>query len=303
MPLEEVIVERLYLLLPLLAAVLYVFASLGIKAADAGGMGTRRTIVLCNAAMAGGFLGFYDWSAFPAIAEPAWPVLAMGCLFAGGQGLTVLAFSRGEVSSVTPVFGVKVILVGLIVAVVLGEELSGTGWAAAVLAAVGVACVQVGDERADLRRNAGPVAIALMAACCFAAFDTMIQHWSPIVGFGRLLPPAMLVGAMLSLPLWIGTHRRGPDAGVPRATWGYMAIGGGLFALQGIVLMRSIGVYGDAAGANVAYASRGLWGVVLVWAIGHWFNNRELAARSRRVMAMRIVGAATIMTAIGLEML
>ncbi len=285
---------KAYLLYPLLAACLFAVSAIAMKASSNHGGGRRRTIVMCNCFMAVAFLVLYDWSSFPSLPSPVWPIVALGVLFVLGQALTVLAVAHGEVSSVTPVFGVKVILVALLVAVLFREPVLPLTWLAAVLAAIGIACLQIGEAPANIRRNIGAMLLAFSAALSFAAFDAMNQYWSPIIGFGRLVPPAIVVAALLSLLFLLKTEAQ--SSSISTRAWVYMSIGAAFFALQGLVLITSIGVFGDAAGANVAYSTRGLWGIALVWLIGRWFQNTELVAMPPRVIAAKVIGA-TLTTA------
>jgi O-antigen ligase len=47
----------------------------------------------------------------------------------------------------------------------------------------------------------------------------------------------------------------------------------------------------------VLYSSRGLWSVLAVWLVGHWFANRE-QHHGARVLVWRFIGAALLMAAI-----
>jgi len=288
---------KAYLLLPLGAAVLYALGAIALAAASAAGLGSRRATVACNGVMGLLFLGFYDWTAFPSLPIPFWPVLLLALTFIVGQLFTLLSLRLGAVSSVTPVLGVKVILVNLFVATLLGQPVGPAVWLAGVLAVAGVALLQFDDRRPSPgQRRALALLCAFLAALAFAAFDTLIQHWSPIISFGRYVPPAMLLAALISLPLLI--TRDSPRPSVTLAGWRYLGVGALLFGLQGILLISSIGKFGDAAGANIVYSSRGLWSVALVWIVGRHFGNTELAKKPRRVVLARILGAALISSAI-----
>ncbi len=288
--------EKAYLLFPLLAAMLYAVAAIALKTASNRGVGSARTIFVSNWFIAVFFLVFYDWASFPSLPTPWWPVAVMAVFFILGQIFTVLAVSRGEISCVTPVLGVKVIMVAFMVAFVIGAPVGLSTWIGGVLAALGIACLQVTDKPHDVRRNLLGMLFAFLAATHFAAFDSMNQHWSPIVGFGRLVPPAMIVAALLSFTFV--TRGGGRWRGLPRIAWVSLLVGAFFMGLQSVVLIRSIGVYGDAAGANVVYCSRGLWGIALVWLVGHWFENLELKARQRKVICARVLGAALVTAAI-----
>jgi hypothetical protein len=67
--------------------------------------------------------------------------------------------------------------------------------------------------------------------------------------------------------------------------------------MQGLAFLTSIAIYGRATSANVLYSSRGLWSVVAVWAVGHWFANREQHLGAR-VLGWRLVGAILLMMAL-----
>ncbi len=292
----DLLQAKAYLLFPLLAAALYAVASIAIKASSNLGIGGRRTVVVCNWAMAVAFAVFYDWSTFPQLADPWWPMVVLGVLCAAGQICTVLAFSHGEVSSVGPVLGVKVVLVAFVVAIIFQGSIAPLTWAAAVLSAIGIVCLQITDRPHDVKRSLGAMGLAFCAASSFAAFDAMTQHYSPKVGFGYLVPPAVLIAACLtSTLLFKPDSRKRP---LTRRTAMYLLVGAGFFALQSAILTRSIGAYGDAAGANVAFGSRGLWGLLFVWLIGHWFANDEFVARHRAIVVLRILGAILMMAAI-----
>ncbi len=289
------ILEKSYLVFPLLSAMAYAFAAVALNASSNRGFGQRRTIVACNVCVMLAFSSFYDWSTFPQWADPWWPSVVLGGLFMAGQAFTVVALSRGEVSSVAPVFGVKVIFVAVLASTMLGEPIAPSIWFAAFLSTVGIACLQTTDQPWHPRRNLSPMALAGMAALSFAAFDLVNQRWSPVIGFGRLVPPAMAVAALLSLLLLI--HE--PVAKVParksmRSAIFFLTVGAVFFALQGVLLIRAIGVYGDATGANIVYGTRGLWGIVMVCLFGTWFGNRELSARAPQVLWARIFGAVLV---------
>jgi hypothetical protein len=61
----------------------------------------------------------------------------------------------------------------------------------------------------------------------------------------------------------------------------------------------SIISFGSATTTNVIYNSRGIWSVLLVWSVGHWFANHE-KAQGGRIMGRRLAGSALLLAAIGL---
>jgi hypothetical protein len=68
------------------------------------------------------------------------------------------------------------------------------------------------------------------------------------------------------------------------------------------MFITSISIWRQVTSANVLYSSRGLWSVVAVWAVGHWFANQEQHLGAR-VLAWRFVGAFLLMAAIVMVLL
>ena len=69
-----------------------------------------------------------------------------------------------------------------------------------------------------------------------------------------------------------------------------------------MIFVTTITRFHNATAANVIYSSRGLWSVVAVWAIGHWFANRERHLGAE-VLRWRLAGAGLMMAAIALVLL
>jgi len=68
-------------------------------------------------------------------------------------------------------------------------------------------------------------------------------------------------------------------------------------AVQALGLAFALSTFGEATKMNIAYNSRGLWSVVLIWAFGHWFGNTEREGGTRR-MLRRLAGATLLVAAI-----
>ncbi len=74
------------------------------------------------------------------------------------------------------------------------------------------------------------------------------------------------------------------------------------FAMQGLMFMSAVSIYRQVTSANVLYSSRGLWSVVGVWGVGHWFTNREQHLGAR-VLVWRLIGAILLLAAIVMVLL
>jgi len=89
---------------------------------------------------------------------------------------------------------------------------------------------------------------------------------------------------------------RGDGRVVAARTWVWIIGGGCTLAVQACGVAWAIVTIGATA-TNVLYNSRGLWSVVLVWTIGHWFGNAE-RGRGRAVMLRRLAGSLLLLVAI-----
>ena len=280
-------------------ALLFASAALSAKRGNELGMGAWTTTLASNLATVVGFLCLWPMGGtFPGW-QQLWQPAVVALLFVGGQWLAFLSFARGEVSVATPILGVKVILVAASVAILIGEPLGWRLWLAAVISTLAVALL----NRTD-RIRSGRVGLTMLlaggAAVCFALFDVLVQKWGPAWGAGRFLPVMMLFVAGISLAI----HRLMPSRPLPPRprAWCWMLTGSVLMALHSTVFVTTILVFQNAAPANVILSSRGLWSVILVWLVGHWFHSAE-QAHGPSVLRWRLAGAGLMSLAIALVVL
>ena len=285
-----------HLLFPFASSILYVAAALSLKRASEERAGVWRSTFVMNVTVAICFsVMFLSGSVGPG-PTPAWQPAVIGALFVAGQALTMVALSRGDVSIATPVMGTKVVFVAVFVTLIAGDRLTADYWLSAAMSAAGIVLLNVGGPPRGGRRNLGlTIAASLAAASCYALFDVLVRKWSPAWGVGRLLPAIMAAGAVLSLGL--GPLFEGPLTKVPRPAWRPLLLGSLFLGLQALLLVRTLGLYPDTTRINVVYNSRGLWSVVAVWLVGHWWGNTE-GRRGRAVLAWRFAGAALLLGAI-----
>jgi uncharacterized membrane protein len=287
--------RTLPLLLPLTAAILYVAGALLVKRSGDFGVGVWRTAFVSNltSAVLFQFLLPLGGAFHPGL---LWQPALMGVLFLLGQLFSYLALQRGDVSVATPVLGVKIILVALFATVLLPQRVSAELWAAAALSSIAIALL---NRMGGVRHHhvGGTILSAGASATMFALSDVLAQKWAPAWGAGRFLP-AMLGFVALFSAVLIPFFRALVSA-IPRTAWSWLLGGCGFIGLQSLVFVMAIVKYRNAASANVVYSSRGLWSVVAVWAIGHWFANREQRLGTR-VLRWRLAGAVLMMVAIAL---
>lgn len=280
--------------LPLLSAVIYVVGALLLKRAVEAGADVWRATCICNVCTALAFLPLVVLGGH-LLAEVWWQPVVVAIIFVVGQILSVLALRIGDVSIATPVLGLKIVLVAVFTTVLLAERLGPALWMAAALSSVAI--VLLNRSRPGAHVSVGPtIALAGGAALAYALFDVLVQKWSPAWGAGRFLPVMMGVAALLSLALWPLGRRR--SSSVARAVPGWVLwAGAGCLGVQSMMFVSTVAIYGHATSANVLYSSRGLWSVIAVWLIGHWFHSREQHLGAR-ILAWRLGGAAVLLVAI-----
>lgn len=286
------------LIFPLLSAIVYVAGALLLKRAGELGAGTWRMAWVCNTTAAAVFapLALLGGTVPPISAW--WQPVLVGLLFVVGQVFTFRSLQVGDVSVATPVLGVKIILVALLTTVLLGEKLPKAVWVAAALSTGAIALLNA-TRSASHKHVSLTIALAGLAAAAYAAFDVLVQRWSPAWGVGRFLPIMMGSVGLFSVPMFFLRSREAIPA---RSARPWLAGGALCLGTQSVMFVATIAKFGQATTANVLYSSRGLWSVLGVWLVGHWFQNREQHLGSR-ILAFRLVGAALLTIAIVLVVL
>ena len=289
---------NMHLLLPLAASFLFVVGLILIKRAGVAGVSPITTLLVTNLSSCLAFSVLWSLGG----TFRGWPLLWQPAVIAGlfmlGLTLTFAAIERGDVSIATPVFGVKVVFVALLLTAFKLQELPMAVWYAAVLATIGIAMIQW-TGRGHPKRIVFTVALALSAAVSFATFDVLIQRWAPSWGAGRFIPIVYWIVGLTSLAM------------LPWARWDELRqphvlrtllLGCFFISMQAICIVVAVAVFGDAARVNVVYALRGLWGVLLAWAIAKIWGGAE-SEHSSAVMLTRAAGAIVLTSAVILVIL
>ena len=226
------------------------------------------------------------------------PAAVIGAMFVLGQLLTYLAFQVGDVSVATPVFGIKVIIVATLQSLFAGELISGRIWIAGVMATSGVVLIQWVDSAAtklDRRKTMLSILVAGLAAFTLSLFDVSLQAWAKSINTYDFMPVMFGFVGLFSLVLLpkVDSVRHLKATGSFR--WMFFATI--LMAMQAFSMCFSLAEFGDAARINIVYALRGLWGVLLAWALAKRLQTEE-ADLPRIVMIHRLAGAGLLTGAV-----
>ena len=286
------------LFLPLIAAIVFVIGALLLKRASDLGADVWRTTRIINYTTAAAAVPLWLLGGTIPSSSLWWQPPVAATMFFAGQVFSLLALNTGDVSVATPVLGLKILLVALLSTVLIGDPIGARLWTAAALSSAAIALLNI-DAGHPHSRVGRTIVLAALGAASYACFDVLIQKWSPAWGTGRILPIVMISAAVYSIPL------RYFSRGIDRPSRSYtpwLTAGAACFAAQGLMFITTISVYRQATSANVLYSSRGLWSVIAVWAVGHWFTNREQHLGAR-VLVWRLVGAVLLMAAIMMVLL
>ncbi len=283
----------LHLLFPLFSSVVFVLGMLWVKRAISAGASPWTSTFLSNFWLAGtwALLGVARGAVLPV---EAWGEAALvGVAFVCGQLFSFLAFQHGDVSVATPVFGVKVIAVAAILALVSDEPIGGRIWVGALLATLGIGVIQAGGgrsgkEKLSAWRTTSTILLALASATSLSLFDVGLQLWGRRWGTAAFLPVTFIAAGLLScgfLP-WSDRPRRLRELGIVTP----LVVGTLLIAVQAMSMSYSLGRFGDATRINIVYALRGLWAVGLPWLLARALATAEAKVGSK-VMLLRLAGA------------
>lgn len=287
-----------YVYIPLASAALYAVAALLLKRGMQSETGPWRTTFISNAVMAIIFLPMWMLGSQPATPVAIWHAALCAGLFLTGQIFTFIALGRGDVSVATPVMGTKVILVALFTVLVIGTPIPPVWWLAAGLTTVATALLRGPGGGVRARDHLHTIIAAVVSSLSFALTDVLIQKWVPQWEVERFIPAMFVAVSVLSLGLI--PFFSAPLRQIPATTWRWLLPGAMVLSVQALGMAAAIGKFGHATVVNIAYSSRGLWSVVLVWALGGLFQNMESREHGPRVMTLRLLGSMLIIAAIWL---
>ena len=264
------------------------------------GGGLMRTVVFSNIVLALCFVPLFalvdeppDWS------QVIWPLLG-GAGYFFGQLFTVLAIRAGDVSLQAPLMGVKVIFVAAYSFVLMPSDVPPLLWLASALTAIAVFLLG-GASPKNFREAGKTILYALLACASYAVVDTLAGYRSAAFGTYPFMIFMTAILAVLSIFLLPFCHGRIRE--IPKRAWPGLLLGSIAMGAQAVILILGLAFHGQATLQNVIYSSRGLFGILLVWWVGHLLGNHERHTAGSAMMRRRLAGALLLCVAIGLVFL
>jgi drug/metabolite transporter (DMT)-like permease len=285
-----------HLIIPLACALIYVLGAMAMKRAAVLGVGVWRTAFVANWTMVAIFVP-WGLTGNPSMASPAmyWQPAIVASFFLAGQLFIFLALSRGDVTVTTTVMGFKVVLVALFSSVLRAGDVPPRWWIGAGLSTLAVILLHAGEQR-DRRRDLGlTVLLASASAAAYGLNDVLLQKWVPAWGTENFLPPMFLCLGLYSMAFLPFFH--GPLGAMPDKARRWVGLGAVLMAVTNGGIVLTLSIWGDATAVNIVFSVRGLFSVLLVWLVGHWFLSNEQHLKGR-VLVTRLAGAVFMIGAI-----
>ncbi len=228
--------------------------------------------------------------------------LAAGCVVAitfVGQIAGFWGIRLGSVSVMTPMLGLKPLIVAFLASFLAHEALTWNIWAAAALTTCALVFLGASERNNSSQTAFIQAAGAALACCaCFALADVLIERWAPQLG---VLPFIAYTTLFMGLPalvmLAFQSVQESKQLRLSPVAWKFLLWGCGLTALQTLILVIFIAYIGEATLINITYNTRGLWSLALIALIGRYMGIYEHKI-SKKALTQRLVGAGGLFAAI-----
>ncbi|GAB4286109.1 MAG TPA: hypothetical protein DIU37_05410 [Opitutae bacterium] len=265
------------------------------------GSGAIRAVFMCNMLVAIAFSPFFFFANEPLGWQDIHYPLLVSFIFFVATIMVVSAIRLGGVTIQSPLMGVKIIFVAFLSVFLHAGAVQPSWWLGASLSAIAIFLLGFSGLQQGRHVIAGAL-LALSAAASYGLADVLVQKWASAWHYGPLnfMAVTMLGVAVLSIGLIPLFRWRLRDT--PKPAWRWLLVGSSLMALQELCFTVPIGLVGKATVVNILYSSRGIWSIVLVWAVGHWFSSQEQHV-GVRTMLQRLGGALMLFSAIVIVLL
>ncbi len=281
-------------LLAFLAGAFYSLSALLCKRGLEMGCGTIRSLIFSNVVMALFFIPYPILeSSFPNN-ENIMAGVFLGALFFLSQTACFFALQKGDASMVTPIMGSKSIFVAVFVSIFGLSGLPSIGtWVATILTAIAVALISWKNDGTKL--STAPICLGLLSASGFGLTDALVPAMAQ-----KLIPLQVLfmmfstVG-ILSLLLIPFSEKSLLNLKKEGDRW--MILSTIPMGIQAVLMSLAIGFYQVPAEANVFYACRGIWAIIMAIWIGKIIGLKE-SKTSKVLFYRRLAGAILIVIGI-----
>ncbi len=251
------------------------------------GAGTVRSLIFSNWIMAFFFIPYpFIQGSIPAATDLLNGIL-LGTIFSISQATCFFALQKGDASMVTPIMGSKSIFVALFVVAfgLTGTPSSGT-WIAVILAAIAVGLIAWPQKKE--KGSLLAISLGILTAAGFGLTDALVPH------LAQQSTPAHVIFVMF-ITVGVGSCFLLPFV---KDNFFYFEKKADRWLLascipmgvQAVLMSLAMGFYQVPAEANVFYACRGIWAIILASLIGNQIGLRE-GKMSKSLLIRRLIGA------------
>lgn len=281
--------------LPFFAAAFYCISVAFIKLSSSSGKFSASSVLVINNIISGlVFIPQLFWG------EPVkdwglvWQPLLAGAFCALGNIATFLCAQKGELSLMTPIMGVKILIVLLLSHIFLSSALSASFWVSGIVCCVAVFIMGYSHKTFESNRLKITIFLALCACSSYAACDICIQKYAPNFTVPQMLALCTIMMPVSIIPYIPKFFKQIRVAGMRCISFGVLA---GIFMVFECYLMflSIVGSVG-AALCNILYNTRGIMAVIMVLILGRYFG--ELKELSQASAMRRGLGALMILVAV-----
>ena len=234
---------------------------------------------------------------FPPLAG-VWPLLAAGCTCTLAYLFLYSSLSCGDVSSVMPIMGSKVIFSGVLARLVLGEGHSWPIYLAILLVAVSVGALGYSPARnAATRFHLKPVALMLLCCVIFAFTDIFIRQSLQYLDSYNFIVQYNLIVGITSLPIVLFLKARSVSLRIRGAAALAILISATLLLVATLLFVMALKIAEGVVIPNILMATRGVFIVLISLVLTH-VGSTVLDQQSKAVYALRFAASLLIVLSI-----
>lgn len=283
--------------LALAAGFLYACSALLCKRGLELGSGTLRSLVFSNIFMSACFIPYLFLAEKKLSLDFIFFGFLLGILFFLSQMFCFLSLRRGDASLMTPIMGTKPVFVAFFVVLfkLVPNEIPISTWVAVGLSALSIGLIGWPSKGSVFSIQG--LLLAVAGAAGFGLLDSLVPYFThnsdPFFLLFIVFGSVGLISITI-IPWTEGSflpYRKGTDI------WMWLSalpMGG-----QAICMSMAIGLYQVPTEANIFYAGRGFWSVILVVIFGGWLGLKE-GHSSASLIFRRMIGALLLLIGVWL---
>jgi drug/metabolite transporter (DMT)-like permease len=236
---------------------------------------------------------------FPPL-EASVSLLAAGMTCALAYVFLYSALSCGDVSSVMPIMGSKVVFSGVLGHLMLGETHAWPVYLAVALVAVSVAALSYSPADGKRSRfHLKPTVLILLSCVVFSFTDILIKRSLVVLDSYNFMVEYNLIVAVASLLVIPFLRARRINLRIPLRDVGAILLASTLLLLATLLFVMAMAMSDGVIVPNILQATRGVFIVLITFALTRR-GNSALDVQSGRVYALRFAASLLIVLSIAI---